>query len=492
LNIIRSFLSDSAVYSISGLLSKGISFFLIPLYTSVLSPSDYGLLDIYLIFSNVVIMTFGFEITQALARYYTSDSDIFKKKLMVSTSLWFMLFSYLVFVVIVLLYNIKFSSLIFGEVRFTTLVWGIFYTASYAFYNFFQNLLRWQLRPKSYLLVSVLYSVLTALFGVYFAYYSIEGLNGFIKSMFFSSLISSFFAFFLVNDLIVFRFNFKVLSTLLKFSIPLIPGGIAVWANNYADRFMLRELSSLEEVGLFGIAFRLSGLILLLMSGFQTAFSPLMYSNYSNNDSRNSFSIIFNAYVALLLFLYTFLIFFSNDILDLLTQPEFIRASDAVVFLIPSIILSQLYVFVPGIFIAGKTYYVMIFNLIGLILNIFGNYILVPHYGFVGASVSTFVSQIVVFLLYVLIGNIYYRVNYKFYSLTLVFSVVFTSNFIQIIYCNDVYSRLVVLFFVVLFQFGLTLRLKLIEKVMILKIYNFLVAKVKHILMKFQWRGVGF
>ena len=44
--MIKQFLKDSLVYAVASLLSRGLSFLLVPFYSRYLSKQDFGLLDI--------------------------------------------------------------------------------------------------------------------------------------------------------------------------------------------------------------------------------------------------------------------------------------------------------------------------------------------------------------------------------------------------------------------------------------------------------------
>ena len=52
-NFFRSFIKDSSIYMLPAFLSQGVNLFLVPLYTRVLSPSDYGAIDMLKVFSNM-------------------------------------------------------------------------------------------------------------------------------------------------------------------------------------------------------------------------------------------------------------------------------------------------------------------------------------------------------------------------------------------------------------------------------------------------------
>ena len=65
--MIREFIKSSSVYSVPSLISQGISFLLIPIYTRILNPSDYGFLDLIIVFATLANLTVPLQISQGLA-----------------------------------------------------------------------------------------------------------------------------------------------------------------------------------------------------------------------------------------------------------------------------------------------------------------------------------------------------------------------------------------------------------------------------------------
>ena len=87
--MLRAFLKDSVLYGAAGILSRGISVLLVPLYTRVLSPGDYGSLDMLLAFGALVNLVVALEVTQAVARFYPDAATPAEKGSLASTALWF-------------------------------------------------------------------------------------------------------------------------------------------------------------------------------------------------------------------------------------------------------------------------------------------------------------------------------------------------------------------------------------------------------------------
>lgn len=63
-------LKDSAVYGIGSAVTKFLSLFLIPIFTRVFTPADYGTIDLITISTSVIVMLLVMGMDSAVARYY--------------------------------------------------------------------------------------------------------------------------------------------------------------------------------------------------------------------------------------------------------------------------------------------------------------------------------------------------------------------------------------------------------------------------------------
>jgi O-antigen/teichoic acid export membrane protein len=72
----------------------GMGIFMIPFYTRILTPKDYGFIELLTIFGMVVSVFLNLEIYQAVARFYPEAPSADDKKKIVSTSFWFIVASF--------------------------------------------------------------------------------------------------------------------------------------------------------------------------------------------------------------------------------------------------------------------------------------------------------------------------------------------------------------------------------------------------------------
>jgi O-antigen/teichoic acid export membrane protein len=412
--MLRAFLKDGAIYTIPALVSRGLSLFLIPLYTRVLSPEDYGSLDLFTMFANIVNLTISLEVSQGVARFHAAERDPKKKVLYASSALWFTVFCYTIFAVLMIAFAQPFSELVMGQSELTRVFKiGIVYVFFNAIFYLIQNQLRWELRSKQFAIVSLVYSIITAATSVLLTYVLNWGLSGLLCGMLLGTIAGCSFGLYWLWSSFRLQFSKSLLAEMLRFSSPLVLSGIAVWVSLYIDRVMIKKFLSLHEVGLYGVGYRLASLSGLTMVGFQGALTPLIYSKHHETATPSEIAKIFRLVIFISLLVFISLVLFTKDILYFFTTEPFYAGGSTVIYLVPAIFLGSLYIFAPGIGIAKKTHYSIWINIVGASVNLLLNYLLIPHFGIIGASAATMVASLVLFLMQLILSQRFYYVPHR-------------------------------------------------------------------------------
>lgn len=418
--MIRAFFKDSFIYAVPALLSRGISLLLVPLYTRVLNTADYGAFDLFMAFSSFALIIVAFEVAQGVARFYAGATDTQSKMAYASSALWFTVVCYSVFVVVMFLYAEQLSRLILGREGMLLFYHiGVLYVACNAVFSLLLNQFRWELRPLENAIASGIYSMGAAAAAVVLAYFMNLGVVGLIGGLLVGALLGVIYSLSRLRKSFYFKVDKARLREMLVFSVPLVPGGIAIVAGAYLDRVMINYMMGVDEVGLFGVGFRVASIVGLLVVGFQGALTPLIYVHHRDPETPENISRIFRYFVVLALFVCVCASLFSRDVLVLMTTESFYSAAGVVAFLAPAMLLAQMYVFAPGINIAKKTHLMVWVNLIGLLLGVVLNFIFIPLWGVKGAGLSTLLGNFFVFGAVMFFSQRYYYVPHRWWRLGL-------------------------------------------------------------------------
>lgn len=411
--MLRTFLRDSLVYGLASVFSKGLAIFLLPLYTRVLSPGEYGAYDLLITLGALTNLVVALEISQGLARYWADVSAPSVRVRLASTSLWFSVLMYGLFLAAGLLAAPQLNELILGDVRYLDAFrLGVGFIAVNGIYYLLLNQFRWELRSKAYALASVAYALFTLLFALVFCLWFSLGLVGVMLAQLVAALVAGLLCLWLLRNSFSWQFDLGQLRAMLQFSAPLVPAGLAVFISLYVNRFALNHFGSLQDVGHFGIGSRIAGLAALLILGIQAALTPLVYQHYREPQTPGQIAQLFSWFMAVALPGCLFLALFARELLMLFATPEFMAGAALVGVLAPSLLLSQMYIFAPGIAIAKKTHWQLWVTLLSAATSVAGNWLLVPLWGIWGAALATLIASLVFFLCWLTLSQRLYPIPY--------------------------------------------------------------------------------
>ena len=409
--MLKAFLRDSAIYAIPSIVSRGLAIILIPLYTRVLTPADYGSFDLLFVFAALVNLTVALEVAQGVARYYSDEKDAERRVLYASSAFWFTIFCYTVFLSVSFIFSDELSRLVMGsEGLESSFQIGVIYIFINGAFYLIQNQFRWEFRSIHYAIVSTVVTVVTAVLAIMLTYVVAWGLTGLLLGMVGGALAGCIYGLCYLHRSFRFRFQWARLKEMLIFSAPLVPSGIAVFVGLYIDRIMINHYLTLDDVGLFGIGFRVASIVGLVIVGFQGALTPLIYAHHRDPATPMQLARIFRIFVSFALLMFLAVSLFSEEILAVLTVPAYYDAASIVVFLVPAILLSNMYIFAPGTAIEKKTHLILWINVAGAVFNVLLNALLIPSFGIHGAAVAKLVSYSLVFGAYMWCSQKLYHV----------------------------------------------------------------------------------
>lgn len=431
--MLKQFIKDSGIYGISGVITRGISLILVPFYTRVLTPGDYGVIDLVSIIGAIVSFTFPLEITQAIARFYPDCLNKEESKQYASTALFFTIATFGLFLFLIQTFSLPLSHTLFDSEKLINVlrVSGLAILSNGLFY-FVQNQLRWRLEPKRNAICSVVYSIFTIGLSIYLVLILRIGVIGVFWAQFIGGAIAFVFGFYLSLSSYALIFRVPKLKEMLIFSIPLVPSSIGVFILTYIDRISIRSLMGLSDLGLYGIGFRIASIVGIVMMSITSAITPLIYAKYRERDTPDQIARIFRYFIFGALFLTAILSIFAKEALWIMTTPPYFAAAAVVPFLVVSGFLSQMYVFAPGLSIAKKTKYIAAINIIGAGFNLGLNLLLIPRFGIVGAALATAFASAFIFSLNVYFSQRNYFVPHDaktLFSSVLISIVVITGGY---------------------------------------------------------------
>jgi O-antigen/teichoic acid export membrane protein len=199
------------------------------------------------------------------------------------------------------------------------------------------------------------------------------------------------------NNLSIFSWKYSktFASSLLKDSWPLALSGIVVMVYMRIDQIMIKNMMSVEAVGYYSVAVRLSEAWYFIPVTLCNSIFPAIVNakNVSLEFYNNRMQKLYDLLTWLAIGIAVPVTIFSSQIIQLLFGSEFSSASPVLTIYIWAGVAVFLGV-ASSQYLINENLTKLSFNrnLMGMLLNVILNLILIPNYGIIGAAIATVIS----------------------------------------------------------------------------------------------------
>jgi len=404
------FVKKLGSFSIGSAISFFIGFISTPIITWLVVPEEFGKVSMYnvaLQLSNLLVML---GMNQALMRNYHSSSDkenLFWNTFLVSFS------SSLLFGLLVYIFRSDISYLLFDSDESKTLILLALSLPLFVIIRYNEQILKIEEKPKAYSLVLIFRRSVSLLLTVTILLLFTRSFEGIVYAMVCSVLLTSVFSSLLTKWFFTFRIRIdkELIIQNLRYALPLIPVAMLMWIYNAIDKVALKTWSDFSEIGIYTGAFKIVIALQMFKQAFIAYWNPTAFRWYEKGVSYEKIMSVSHYLLSVLMVAFATIVLFRHQIIKLLA-PAYSEAARIIPFLIYFPIMDTLTkTTAKGIRFTRKTNYDLLGISVGAVLNIAGNFVLVPLMGAIGAAISTGGSYIVYFLIRTLISR---RVWYKF------------------------------------------------------------------------------
>ncbi len=325
---LKQLLGETFIYGLSSVLGRFINFLLLPVYTRILSPHDYGVLNIvnttYSIIWLLAVMALD---SAAFVYFYDKPEEKFRKSIFAS---WF--WSQFIIAIFFGLLLFSFSGILSQSFFHTTIhSYEFRLTAIILLVNILPNIIWNWLRSFRKAKATALFVFTQTLIIIGLNIWFITGLGWGIKGFFLAQVISggvmSIVSLFILKDWISFRFfDRKLLRQMLHYSLPLVPTAVALWGLSSAGGYFLQAYKGETEVGLYQTGVTIAGVMTVVIGAFTQAWGPFAMSIKDEKGARVFYGKVFLLYVSILGLIAAWIAIFAREILQLVTAPAYIGA----------------------------------------------------------------------------------------------------------------------------------------------------------------------
>lgn len=382
------------VLALSNFATKLLSFFLVPLYTSILTTEEYGTYDLFATTVYLLVPILTLNIQDATIRFSLDKN--YEKKDIISISLDIFGKGLVILLVFSAVNHVANLFPIFNDYLLVFVLMYIFQALVGIMTAFARGCEKITEISIASVLGSVVFIGLNILFLVIFKL----GLMGYFLSSILGNLSQVLYLTRVTQTWRYLRFrgiNKDTEGSMLKYSCPLIANTVAWWITNASDRYVVMWLCGTAANGIYSVAYKIPSILNILQSIFTQAWTLSAVKEFDPEDKDGFFSNMYNGFNCLMVLACSFLILSAKFFARILYAKDFYKAWEYVPFLLISIVFGATAGYIGGIFSALKEAKMLAQSTtIGAVVNIILNIVLVSMVGAIGAAVSTAISYIVV------------------------------------------------------------------------------------------------
>ena len=432
----KDLVKNTMIITIGKICTQLITFFLLPVYTAILSTEEYGIVDLLNTLVSLLIPVVTFQIEQALFRSLIDkrgNEEEIKKT--ISTTICTIIVQAFLYIIVFLCI----APFVRNEYKY--------FLASNVIACIFSSIMLQICRGlgnnKNYAIASFVTALTTVILNVVF----IVGLRWGAYGMLTASLIGNLVCciYILLTDKVYKYINIKKYSKelrnkLWRYSLPLIPNAISWWIFNSSDRIIVSSILGIGQNGVLSAAYKFSSVYITIYNIFNMTWTESAALHINDEDSSQFMSKTINIVLKLFTAICFGIIACMPFIFPIMINVKFADAYNQIAILMLSSLFNVLVGLLSVIYIAKKdTKAVAKTSIMAAIINLVVNLGLINFVGLYAASISTLAAYFImsVYRLHDVKKYVKVVIDKKFaLSATLVGIIIFVTYYINNLYIN--------------------------------------------------------
>lgn len=393
----RYLAKNVGLLTISQFGTKLLSFFLVPLYTNVLSTTEYGTYDLFNSTVSLLIPILTLNICDASLRFSIDKEN--DKKDIFSVSMFHFLIGMAIVGFAILFNNL---SGLFPIIHDYSILFFVLFTAT-ALNGILTYFARGIDCVKEVAISGVICSASMLSLNIIFLLPLHMGLLGYFLANILGITAQGLYLFIAIKGwkyIRIGKFSPYLHKDMLKYSGPMIINNIAWWVTNVSDRYIVTWVCGIAANGIYSVSYKIPSILTIFQTIFNQAWTLSAVKDFDPNDKNGFFTNMYNSYNVSMTVICSVLIIGSRFIAKLLYAKDFFVAWKYVPFLLVSVVFGALAGYLGGIFGAVKDTKVFAQStLVSAIVNIILNIILTKKIGVIGAAIATAVAYMITWLI---------------------------------------------------------------------------------------------
>ena len=433
-NPLKQLAGETAIYGLSTILARVVNFLLVPLYTTVLSRSDYGVVTEFLSYIAILQVVLALGLETGCFRYATIKEINHSSKVF-STAFSIVLLLCAAFYIGVSSFSDGIASAMgyAGNGRVIKYVGLILWIDTVTAIVFAR--LRFEHKAVKFAVIKTL-KIFTELgvnlllylrFPQFAAAHPDTWLLTFVSPTadytyaIFAILVSCIVCLLLLLPEI-FRLKFnpdkELAKSLLIYSLPLMIAGLPGILNDFMDRILMRWLNAdpalwRADLGVYQAGVKIAVIMSLFVQMFRYAAEPFFFQREKDKDNKALYAKVMSYFVAFCMFGFLVVTLYLDEI-GLIVGRNF-REGLAItpIMLMAYVLLGMQFNISMWYKLSGKTNYAVWITLAGLVVTVLINVLFMPRYSYHAAAWAHIASYLVMMIISLVLGNKYYPIPYN-------------------------------------------------------------------------------
>lgn len=379
-------------FLVCSFLQKGISVITTPIFTRIMSTSDYGNYSVFNSWLNIfaVFITLNLSLgvyNQGLIKY-EDDRNAYSSSMQGLT-----ICLVCVWTIICLacnkLFNEFFQLTSFEMILMILIIW------TSAIFEFWAAEQRAEYKYRKLIIITLIVSVANPILSIFFMHYLKDKVIARILGTVVVALIA--YVWMLLQQMHKGRKFYSKVYWLnaLKFNIPLIPHYLSQIILSNSDRIMIERMIGSDVAGIYSLAYSVSLIMTLFNSALMQTISPWLYKKIKDGKIEKISKIAYPSLI-LIAIVNVALIACAPEAVAIFAPSSYYEA----IWIIPPVAMSVFFMFAYDLFAKFEFYFektklITIATMIGAIFNIVLNYIFIPKYGYYAAGYTTLICYII-------------------------------------------------------------------------------------------------
>lgn len=407
----KNLAKNTIIITIGKVCTQLITFFLLPLYTGILSTEEYGIVDLLNTLVSLMLPIITFQVEQAVFRELIEVRNNNKEKTKIISTAVITVISQCILYLILFAIISPFINNNYKLFLATNVITNIFL-------SLFQQITRGLGDNKRYALGSFISALFIIIFNILFLVVFKLGANGMLLGTMCGQLVAIIYLFIslkLFNYIKLKKYKKELIKKLWRYSVPLIPNAISWWVFNASDRVIVTSILGVDQNGILAASLKFSTVFITFYNIFNISWTESISIAINDDDIQTYFNKTFNVIMNLFSAMAIGMIACMPFVFPIMINSKFGSGYG----LVPISIIASLFNVIVGlvsvIYVAKKnTKAIANTSIVAAIINIIVHLSLIKFVGLYAAVISTF-SSFFVMSIYRLVDirKRYFKVNFE-------------------------------------------------------------------------------